>query len=90
MIFTHSSSPGVTTCSGRIDVVRRHLRDVDQTLDAVAHLDERTERHQLGDPAVDQLADLVVPANSCHGSCWVAFSERLMRSRSKSTSSTCT
>ena len=31
-----------------------------QALDAVAHLDERTEGHQLGDTAVDQLADLVV------------------------------
>jgi hypothetical protein len=40
MILTHSSSPGVTTCSGEVDVVRRHLRDVHQTLDAVAHLDE--------------------------------------------------
>ena len=30
------------------------------------------------------------PANSCQGSCWVAFSERLMRSRLRSTSSTWT
>ena len=59
MILTHSSSPGVTTCSGELDVVRRHLRDVHETLDALAHLDERTERHELGDPAVDELADLV-------------------------------
>ena len=29
---------------GRLDVVGRHLRDVHQALDAVAHLDERTER----------------------------------------------
>ena len=29
-------------------------------------------------------------AKSCHGSCWVALSDRLIRSRSKSTSSTCT
>ena len=40
-------------------MVGRHLRDVDQALDAVAHLDEGAERHQLGDPAVDQLADPV-------------------------------
>ncbi len=59
MILTHSSSPGRDDLLGRLDVVRRHLRDVDQALDAVAHLDERTERHELGDPAVDQLADLV-------------------------------
>ena len=32
---------------------------MDQTLDALAHLDERPERHQLGDPAVHQLAHLV-------------------------------
>ena len=44
---------------GQVDVVGRHLRDVDQALDAVAHLDERAERHELGDPAVDQLADPV-------------------------------
>jgi hypothetical protein len=45
---------------GEVDVVHRHLRDVHQTLDAVAHLDEGAEGHQLGDPAVDQLADAVV------------------------------
>ena len=44
---------------GRLDVVRRHLGDVDQTLDAFADLHERAERHELGDPAVDELADLV-------------------------------
>ena len=44
---------------GRVDVVRRHLGDVHETLDAVADLHEPTERHELGDPAVDQLADLV-------------------------------
>ena len=59
MILTHSSSPGVTTCSGSLDVVRRHLGDVHEALDAVADLHERTERHELGDPAVDELADLV-------------------------------
>ena len=40
-------------------MVRRHLRDVNQTLDAFAHLDERTERHELGDTAVDELTDPV-------------------------------
>ena len=44
---------------GRLDVVRGHLGDVHQTLDAFADLDERAERHELGDPAVDELADLV-------------------------------
>ena len=36
-----------------------HLRDMDQTLDPVTHLHERTEGNQLGDPAVDQLTHLV-------------------------------
>ena len=44
---------------GQVDVVGRHLGDVDQALDAVAHLDEGAEGDQLGDPAVDQLADAV-------------------------------
>ena len=44
---------------GQVDVVGRHLGDVHQALDAVADLHEGTERHQLGDPAVDQLADAV-------------------------------
>src|SRR5829696_1207990 len=44
---------------GRVDVVRRHLRDVHEALDAVADLHERAELDELGDPAVDQLADLV-------------------------------
>ena len=44
---------------GQVHVVGRHLRDVDQALDPVPHLDERAERHQLGDPAVHQLAHLV-------------------------------
>src|SRR5690606_4334195 len=44
---------------GQVDVVGRHLGDVDQALDAVAHLDEGAERHELGDPAVHELADAV-------------------------------
>ena len=44
---------------GRVHVVRGHLRDVHETLDAFANLHETTERHQLGDTAVDQLAHLV-------------------------------
>ena len=44
---------------GELDMVGRHLRDVDQSLDSVANLDERAERDQLGDAAIDQLADLV-------------------------------
>ena len=59
MILTHSSSPGVTTCSGESTWWVRHLGDVHETLDAVADLHEPTERDELGDPAVDQLADLV-------------------------------
>ena len=59
MIFTQSSSPGVTTCSGASTWCDGHLGDVHQTLDAFADLHERAERHELGDPAVDELADLV-------------------------------
>ena len=44
---------------GQVDMMTGHLGDMDQTLDAVAHLDERPERHQLGDPSVDELADLM-------------------------------
>ena len=40
-------------------MVGRHLGDVDQTLDAFADLHESAERHQLGDPAVHQLAHAV-------------------------------
>ena len=43
----------------RLHVVDRHLGDVHQTFDAFTDLHERAERHELGDPAVDQLADLV-------------------------------
>ena len=75
---------------GEVDVVRRHLGDVHQAFDALADLHEGAERHELGDPAVDQLADAVGGGELLPGSCWVALSDRLMRSRSRSTSSTCT
>ena len=44
---------------GQLHVVGGHLRDVDQALDSVADLHEGSERNQLRDPAVDQLAHLV-------------------------------
>src|SRR3989440_5989836 len=44
---------------GRLDMVRGHLGDVHEALDALAHLDERAERHELGDLPVHELADLV-------------------------------
>ena len=44
---------------GRIDVMRAHLGDVHEALDAVTHLHEATELHELGDTAVDELTDLV-------------------------------
>ncbi len=40
-------------------MVHRHLRDVDQALDAVADLHESAEGDELGDAAVDELPDLV-------------------------------
>src|SRR2546427_169482 len=43
----------------RLDVVRGHLGDVHEALDAVTDLDERAERHELGDLPVHELADLV-------------------------------
>ena len=52
---------------GKLYVVGRHFRDVDQTLDPVAHLDEGTERHQLSDPAVYQLPHLVGPSELLPG-----------------------
>src|SRR5947209_7823105 len=44
---------------GDVDVALGQLGDVDQALDAVVDPDEGAERHQLGYPAGDQLADLV-------------------------------
>src|SRR5947209_106899 len=40
-----------------LDVTLGQLGDVHQALDALRHADERTERHQLGDPAGHDLAD---------------------------------
>ena len=40
-------------------MVGRHLRNVNQTLDPVTYLDERAERHQLGNPAIHQLPNLM-------------------------------
>ena len=56
MILTHSSSPGRDDLVGLIDVVDSHFRDVDQALDPVADLDESAERHQLRNPAINELA----------------------------------
>ena len=44
---------------GQVDVVGRHLRDVHKSLYTLADLYEGSERHQLGDTSVDQLAHLV-------------------------------
>ena len=45
---------------GKVDVVRRHLRDVHESFDAIAHLDKCTKGHKLCDPSVHELADAVV------------------------------
>ena len=42
---------------GRLHVVRGHLRDVHESFNALAHLDERSEGYELGDATVDQLVD---------------------------------
>src|SRR5215467_3593349 len=44
---------------GDLHVAVGQLGDVDQALDALLDPDERAERHQLGDPAGHDLADLV-------------------------------
>jgi len=44
---------------GRLHVVRGHLGDVHEAFDALAHLYERPERHEFGDPPVHQLANLM-------------------------------
>ncbi|CAB4324459.1 unannotated protein [freshwater metagenome] len=44
---------------GKIDVVRRHFRNVHEAFDAVANLHEGTERNELGDTAVDEFANLM-------------------------------
>ena len=44
---------------GRLDVLLGHLRDVDESLDAFADLDERAEGHELRHAAVHELANLV-------------------------------
>ena len=46
---------------GDLHVALGQLGDVHQTLDALVDADERAERHQLGDLAGDDLADLVGP-----------------------------
>src|SRR5215216_3433223 len=45
---------------GGLDVLLGDLGDVDQTLDPRGDPDERTERHQLGDLAIDDLAGRVL------------------------------
>ena len=43
----------------QVDMVTGHLRDVDEALDTISDLDERAERHQLGNPSVDKFPHLV-------------------------------
>ena len=43
----------------RLDVTVRELRDVDEAFEPFADLDERAERHELGDLAVDDVAGSV-------------------------------
>ena len=55
---------------GKVHVVDRHLRDVDETLDAVTDLHKGTERNQFRDAAVDELADLVGVGEVLHRYVW--------------------
>ena len=43
-----------------VDVIFADLRDVDEAVDVVLQLHERAEAGELGDLAVDEVADLVV------------------------------
>ena len=61
MILTKISSPTCDDLLGDLHVAVGQLGDVHQALDALLDPDERAERHQLGDPAGHDLADLVGP-----------------------------
>ena len=52
---------------GRLHVVRGHLRDVHESFNALAHLDERSEGYELGDATVDQLVDRVTVGEDLPG-----------------------
>src|SRR5918994_100944 len=90
MIFTHNSSPGLTTCSGASTWCTA--------------ISEMCTSPSMPSPTCTKAPNgtsfVTFPytssptwwplANSCHGSCCVALSDSEMRSRSRSTSSTCT
>ena len=50
---------GLDNLSRGVDVTTSHLGDMHETLDGVAKFDERTERNDLGDLAVDDGSDRV-------------------------------
>ena len=53
------SVAGALVAIGLLDVVHRHLGDVNETFDAVTDLHERAERYELGDASVDELSNVV-------------------------------
>ncbi len=66
----------------QLDVTLGQLGDVDEALDAVLDADEHAEGDQLGDLARHNLARWRGAGDACHGSSWVALSDRGTRSRS--------
>ena len=80
MIFTHSSSPGVTTCSGAstwctaISEMCTRPSMPSPTCTNAPNGTSFVTRPYTSSPTSWE------PANSCHGSCWVALSDSEMRS----------
>ena len=85
-----TSWPWLDDLARVLDVVVGELGDVDEALDAVEDLDERAEGDDLGDLALELVADVVGVETRCHGSSWVCLRPSEMRWRSRSMSSTLT
>ena len=64
------------------DALVRQLADVDEALEAVLDAHEGAEVDDLGDRALDDVADLEVATVDCHGSGCRRRMDRLIRPRS--------
>ena len=74
--------PLLDDVTGMGDPLVGQLADVDQALEALLDAHERAEVDELGDGAVDDVADLYLVTDSCHGSGCRRRIERLIRPRS--------